>query len=46
MRINIKGNDVTPEKIAGALAICEKDYGLKVKGATIYVRFERDDGSG
>lgn len=46
MRINIKGNDITPEKIAGALAACEQDYGLKIKGATIYVRFERDDGSG
>lgn len=46
MRINIKGNDITPEKIAGALAACQRDYGLKIKGATIYVRFERDDGSG
>lgn len=44
MRINIKGNDVTPEKIAAALATCERDYNLKVTGATIYVRFENASG--
>lgn len=40
MKISIKGDDVTPEKIAAALAACERDHGLKIKGATIYVRFE------
>lgn len=40
MRINIRGNDVTPEKIAAALSSCERKYGLKIKGATVYVRFE------
>ena len=44
MRINIKGNDVSPEKIAAALTTCEKDYNLKITGATIYVRFENDSG--
>ena len=44
MRINIKGNDVSPEKIAAALATCERDYNLKVTGATIYVRFENSSG--
>ena len=40
MKVNIKGNNVTPEKIAAALEACERDHGLKIKGATIYVRFE------
>ena len=40
MKVSIKGDDVTPEKIAAALAACERDHGLKIKGATIYVRFE------
>lgn len=31
MRINIKGNDVTPEKIADALATCEREYGRRIK---------------
>ena len=44
MRINIKGNDITPDKIAAALAACERDYGLRIKGATIYVRFENAAG--
>ena len=44
MRINIKGNDITPEKIASALDSCERKYGLKIKGATIYVRFENANG--
>lgn len=44
MRINIKGNDVSPENIAAALATCERDYNLKVIGATIYVRFENGSG--
>lgn len=44
MRINIKGNDISPEKIAAALARCEKEYNLKIAGATIYVRFENSSG--
>lgn len=44
MKINIKGNAVTPDRIAEALKTCEKDYNLKVKNATIYVRFENDYG--
>lgn len=44
MRINIKGNDITPEKIAAALATCERDYNLKIAGATVYVRFENSNG--
>lgn len=44
MRINIKGNDIAPEKIAAALAACERDYNLKISGATIYVRFENGSG--
>jgi len=44
MRINIKGNDVTPEKIAEALASCEREYGLRIRGATIYVRWENEMG--
>lgn len=40
MKVSIKGDDVTPEKIAAALSACERDHGLKIKGATIYVRFE------
>lgn len=44
MRINIKGNDVTPEKVAATLVICECDYNLKITGATIYVRFENEYG--
>ena len=40
MKISFKGDDITPEKIAAALAACERDHGLKIKGATIYVRFE------
>ena len=44
MRINIRGNDISPEKIAAALATCEKDYNLKITSATIYVRFENSSG--
>ena len=44
MRINIKGNNVSPEKIAAALATCERDYNLKITGASIYVRFENSSG--
>lgn len=44
MRINVKGNDISPEKIAAALAACERDYNLKITGATIYVRFENSSG--
>lgn len=40
MKITIKGNDVTPEKIAEALASCERDHELKIKGATIFLRLE------
>lgn len=44
MKINIRGNDITPDKIASALASCEQQHGLKIKGATIYVRFENEMG--
>lgn len=44
MRINIKGNAVTPDAVAAALQTCEKEYGLKIKSATLYVRFEDDLG--
>lgn len=44
MKINIKGNAVTPDRIAEALKTCEKDYNLKIKNATLYVRFENDYG--
>lgn len=44
MRININGNDVTPNKIADALSTCEREYNLRIKGATIYVRYENDVG--
>lgn len=44
MKINIRGNAVTPERIADALKECEKAYGLKVKSATLYVRFENEHG--
>lgn len=40
MRINIKGDAVTPEKIAEALKICERDHKLKIKDAVIFVRWE------
>ena len=38
MKIVIKGNDITPEKIAEALSTCERDHGLKISGLTIYAR--------
>lgn len=40
MKVSIRGDNVTPENIAAALAACERDHGLKIKGATVYVRFE------
>ena len=40
MKITIKGDGVTPERIAEALRKCEQDHGLKIKGATIYLRME------
>lgn len=39
MKITINGNDITPERIAGALRSCERD-GLKMAGYTIYVRYK------
>lgn len=44
MRINIKGNAVTTDSIAEALKCCEKEYGIKVKNATLYVRFQNENG--
>ena len=40
MRINIRGDDITPEKIAEALHRCGKDHGdLSMAGLTIYVSY-------
>ena len=38
MKVTIKGNDITPEKVAEALRICEKDHG-HISGMTIYIRY-------
>ena len=38
MKITIRGDDITPEKVAYALRQCEKDHGLKISGLTIYAR--------
>lgn len=45
MRINVYGNAVTPDMVAEALKACEKEYGLKVRTVTLYVRFEDENGN-
>lgn len=40
MKVIIKGNNVTPEKFAEAIQTCERDHGLKVKKAVVFLEFE------
>ena len=44
MKINIRGNGVTPEQVAEILRTCEEKYGLKTKNVTLYVRYTDENG--
>lgn len=39
MKITVKGDAVSPERIAEAMCSLENEYGLKIRDLTMYVRF-------
>lgn len=46
MKVTINGSCVTPGSIHAVLADLEKEYGLKIRDLTMYIRFVDENGHG